>query len=140
MELSEYSQGMEGRKGATRIGRRGSWLAAVACAIVATNVVLYLAPRIAPAATIRPGAVAFAIGMVSLLAGLVLRGGRSRHWASTSLSPSWSAPTSRWSPPASIACCAIPATPESFWPAPASALRSRTGPAWPALRCCRWPW
>ena len=74
MELSEYSQGMEGRKGATRIGRRSSWLAAVACAIAATNVVLYLAPRIAPAATIRPGAVAFAIGMVTLLAGLALRG------------------------------------------------------------------
>ena len=27
-----------------------------------------------------------------------------------------------------------------LWPAPASALRPRTGPARPALRCCRWPW
>jgi protein-S-isoprenylcysteine O-methyltransferase Ste14 len=73
MELTEFSQGQERRKGATTIGRHGFWLAAVACTI-ATNVMLYLAPHIVPAATIRPGAVAFAIGMVILLAGLVLRG------------------------------------------------------------------
>lgn len=33
-----------------------------------------LAPHVVPDATIRPGAVAFAVGMVVLLAGLVLRG------------------------------------------------------------------
>ena len=33
-----------------------------------------LAPRVVPAATIRPGAVAFAAGLAVLLAGLVLRG------------------------------------------------------------------
>ena len=35
---------------------------------------LYLAPHIVPAATIRPGAVAFAAGLVILLAGVALRG------------------------------------------------------------------
>ena len=35
---------------------------------------LYLTPRVVPAAAIRPAAAAFAIGFVILLAGLVLRG------------------------------------------------------------------
>ena len=42
--------------------------------LIAASVFLYFAPRIVPAAAIRPGAVAFAAGMVILLAGLVLRG------------------------------------------------------------------
>ena len=56
-------------------GRRGSLDGAVflACLIAAT-VFLYLAPRIVPAAAIRPGAVAFAAGLAILVAGLVLRG------------------------------------------------------------------
>jgi protein-S-isoprenylcysteine O-methyltransferase Ste14 len=45
----------------------------VAC-LIATNVVLYLAPHIVPAARIRPGAAAFAAGLAVLLAGLALRG------------------------------------------------------------------
>ena len=73
MELSEFSQMQHGREGATKIGRRNFWLAAGVCVIV-TNVMLYLAPHIVPAAAIRPGAVAFAVGMVILLAGLALRG------------------------------------------------------------------
>jgi protein-S-isoprenylcysteine O-methyltransferase Ste14 len=73
MELAQRSQQQE-RKGATRIGRRSSWLAAVVCALIATNVVLYAAPRIVPAATIQPGAVAFAAGLVVLVAGIALRG------------------------------------------------------------------
>ncbi len=74
MELSEASQGLAARKGAITIGRRSLWAATVAGAIAATNVVLYLAPRLVPQATIRPGAVAFAAGLVILIAGLVLRG------------------------------------------------------------------
>jgi protein-S-isoprenylcysteine O-methyltransferase Ste14 len=73
MELSQRSQGYQGRKGATRIGQRSFRLAAVAC-MIATTAVLYLGPRLVPAAAIRPGAVAFAAGLVILLAGLVLRG------------------------------------------------------------------
>ena len=49
MELTEFSQEQERRKGAITIGRRGFWLAAVACTI-ATNVVLHLAPHLVPAA------------------------------------------------------------------------------------------
>jgi isoprenylcysteine carboxyl methyltransferase (ICMT) family protein YpbQ len=73
LELSEFSQGQERRKGAARIGRRSFWLAAIACTI-AVNVVLYAAPHLVPGATIRPGALAFAVGMVALLGGIALRG------------------------------------------------------------------
>lgn len=73
MELAEFSRGQEARQGATRIGGRGFWLAGAAC-VIATNVVLYLAPRVVPAATIRAGAVAFAAGLAVLLAGIALRG------------------------------------------------------------------
>jgi protein-S-isoprenylcysteine O-methyltransferase Ste14 len=74
MELAEYSQGQEARKGATRIGRRGSWIAAVIACLIGTNVVLYLGPHFVSAAEIRPAAAAFAVGLAILLAGLVLRG------------------------------------------------------------------
>jgi protein-S-isoprenylcysteine O-methyltransferase Ste14 len=73
MELAEFSRQQRGREGATRIGQRSFRLAAVAC-LIATNVVLYAAPHIAPAAAIRPGAAAFAVGMAISLAGLALRG------------------------------------------------------------------
>ena len=73
MELAKYSQGQEGREGATKV-RGGGWrLAALAC-LAAMNIVLYLAPRIVPAAAIRPGAAAFAVGLVIMVAGLTLRG------------------------------------------------------------------
>jgi protein-S-isoprenylcysteine O-methyltransferase Ste14 len=42
--------------------------------LIAATVMLYLAPRLIPGAATRPGAAAFAAGMVILLAGLVLRG------------------------------------------------------------------
>lgn len=74
MEFAEASQGLATRKGAVTTGRRSLWAATLVCAIAAMNVVLYLAPRIVPQATIRPGAVAFAVGLVILIAGLVLRG------------------------------------------------------------------
>ena len=73
MELSQYSQGVDARKGATRVGRPSWRLATWAC-LIAANVVLYLAPHIVPAAAIRPGAVTFTAGMVVLLAGVALRG------------------------------------------------------------------
>jgi protein-S-isoprenylcysteine O-methyltransferase Ste14 len=73
IELSAFSQGQERRKGATRIRERSFWLAAIVCT-GAVNVVLYAAPRVVPAATIRHGAAAFAVGMVALLGGIALRG------------------------------------------------------------------
>ncbi len=71
MELSQRSQAS--REGATKISGIGGRLVALAFVIAAT-VVAILTPRVFPAAAIRPGAVAFATGMVVLLAGLVLRG------------------------------------------------------------------
>jgi protein-S-isoprenylcysteine O-methyltransferase Ste14 len=73
MELSQFSQGLESRNGATKVGRPSWRLVTWACLITA-NIVLYLAPHIVPAATIRPGVVAFAAGLVILLAGVALRG------------------------------------------------------------------
>ena len=71
MELGQRSQPR--RQGATKIGGGGGRLVGLIILIPA-GVVINLAPRVVPAATIRPGAVAFAVGMVVLLAGLVLRG------------------------------------------------------------------
>lgn len=71
MELSQRSQ--PSREGATKISGIGGRLVALAC-VIATTVVVNLTPRVFPGAAIRPGAVAFAAGMVVLLAGLVLRG------------------------------------------------------------------
>jgi len=71
MELSQRSQ--LSREGATKIAGIGGRLVALAF-VIATTVVATLTPRVFPAAAIRPGAVAFAAGMVVLLAGLVLRG------------------------------------------------------------------
>jgi protein-S-isoprenylcysteine O-methyltransferase Ste14 len=73
MELGQRSQGLGGRKGATKVGGATSRVIFWACLIAATAF-LYLAPRLVPGAAIRPGAVAFAAGLVILVAGLVLRG------------------------------------------------------------------
>ena len=61
------------RQGATKVGGAGRRLAAWPF-LTAASAVLYLAPHIVPGAAIRPPAVAFAIGLVILVAGLVLRG------------------------------------------------------------------
>ena len=61
------------REGVTKVGGAGRQFV-VWPFIIAANVLLYLAPRLVPAAAIRPGAAAFAGGMVILAAGLVLRG------------------------------------------------------------------
>ena len=70
MELAHASNT---RDGAIRAGGGGRRLAVVPV-VIAASVMLYLAPHIVPAAAIRPGAAAFAVGMVVLLGGLVLRG------------------------------------------------------------------
>jgi protein-S-isoprenylcysteine O-methyltransferase Ste14 len=73
MELSQRSSQSRAREGATKVGSRGFRIA-VALSLAATTAGMYLAPHFAPAAAIRPSAVAFAVGMAILLAGLVLRG------------------------------------------------------------------
>jgi protein-S-isoprenylcysteine O-methyltransferase Ste14 len=70
MELAHASNTRDGATGAGGGGRRMT----VVPVVIAASVMLYLAPRIVPAAVIRPGAAAFAAGMVVLLGGLVLRG------------------------------------------------------------------
>jgi protein-S-isoprenylcysteine O-methyltransferase Ste14 len=72
LEIKKFTQGRRWQKGATRPSQRGWWLAAGVCAITA-NLVMRYAPRIAPAADVRPGAVAFALGMAVLLSGIGLR-------------------------------------------------------------------
>jgi protein-S-isoprenylcysteine O-methyltransferase Ste14 len=62
-----------GRQEATKVGGAGRRFTAWPF-LTAASAVLYLAPPLVPAAAIRPAAVAFAIGFVILLAGLVLRG------------------------------------------------------------------
>ena len=69
MELGQFSQGLQARKGATKVGGATSRAVFWAC-LIAASIFLYLAPRIVPAAAIRPGAGAFAAGMVILLARL----------------------------------------------------------------------
>lgn len=70
IELSHASNTRDGATRAVGGGRR----CAVVPVVIAASVMLYLAPRIAPAAAIRPGAAAFAAGLTVLLGGLVLRG------------------------------------------------------------------
>jgi protein-S-isoprenylcysteine O-methyltransferase Ste14 len=73
MELGQHSQTIDARRGATRV-RFGGWLVGVLAAIVGVNLALFGAPRVAPAAAIRPAAVAFGFGLAVTLVGLVLRG------------------------------------------------------------------
>jgi protein-S-isoprenylcysteine O-methyltransferase Ste14 len=75
----EIAQGRNKRDGAVKVGGAGGrfllWPG-----LIAGNVVLYLAPRLAPGATIRPGGIAFGAGLAALLAGVGLRG-----WSFTTL-------------------------------------------------------
>jgi protein-S-isoprenylcysteine O-methyltransferase Ste14 len=70
MELAKAGSTWEGAAGVGGGGRR----IAVLPTMAAATAMLYLAPHLVPAAAIRPGAVAFAAGMVILAGGLVLRG------------------------------------------------------------------
>jgi protein-S-isoprenylcysteine O-methyltransferase Ste14 len=71
--MMELAHASNTRVGATR-ARGGGRRFAVVPVVFAASVMLYLAPLLAPAAAIRPGAAAFAVGMVVMLGGLVLRG------------------------------------------------------------------
>jgi len=71
MELSQRSNVR--REGATKVTGRG-WRIVGLAWLIATIGVANLTPHVVPAAAIRPAPVAFAAGMVVLLAGLVLRG------------------------------------------------------------------
>ena len=71
MELSQRSNVR--REGGIKIRRGGGRIAGLTF-LIASIAVANLTPHVIPAAAIRPSAVAFAAGMVVLLAGLVLRG------------------------------------------------------------------
>ena len=73
MEAIQFARQHQWRAGATSIRRRSFWLGFGVCLIV-TNLALYLGPSSFPGAAIRPGAVAFAAGMVIMVTGVVLRG------------------------------------------------------------------
>ncbi len=82
MEAAEFRRGRQSqhwRDRAARTGEHGFWLAVGAC-VVAGTVLHRLAPLVVPAAAIRPGAVAFSAGMMTLLAGIGLR-----RWSFTAL-------------------------------------------------------
>jgi protein-S-isoprenylcysteine O-methyltransferase Ste14 len=71
MELSQRSQAH--REDATKIDGIGTRIAFGIC-VIAGIAVVNLTPHVVPGAAIRPAVAAFAVGMVVLLAGLVLRG------------------------------------------------------------------
>lgn len=73
MEAIQFARQQQWRAGATSIRCGSFWLGFGACLIV-TNLALYLGPSSFPSAAIRPGAVAFAAGMVIMVTGVVLRG------------------------------------------------------------------
>ena len=73
IKFLRVQEAQEWRAAATRSSTPGFWAASGACAI-AWETWLYLAPAIVPAAAIRPGAVAFVVGLGCFLAGLGLRG------------------------------------------------------------------
>jgi protein-S-isoprenylcysteine O-methyltransferase Ste14 len=72
MEAGQRSQ--PPRQGAVKTGGTGSGRLVGLVILISSIVIVNLAPRVVPAATIRPGAVAFGAGLAVLLAGLVLRG------------------------------------------------------------------
>jgi len=71
--MIEISHQGNSRPGAIAVGGAGRRFAAWPF-LIAASAALYLAPHVVPAAAIRPGAAAFAVGFVIVLAGLVLRG------------------------------------------------------------------
>jgi protein-S-isoprenylcysteine O-methyltransferase Ste14 len=72
MEFGQHAQSMEARKAVPRV-RFGGWRLAALAGFVGVTVALYGAPRLVPTAAIRPGAVAFGVGLAVALAGLALR-------------------------------------------------------------------
>jgi protein-S-isoprenylcysteine O-methyltransferase Ste14 len=73
IELVQFGRQRRWRADATGVGRHpGFWLGFSACLVV-TNVALYAGPAAFPAARISPGAVAFAVGVAVMVAGVALR-------------------------------------------------------------------
>lgn len=72
MELIQALRQRQWRRTATRIGPRTFWLAFWASVVVATTL-LFVAPHIAPGATMGSPAVAFAVGMMLLVIGVAVR-------------------------------------------------------------------
>ncbi len=73
MELAQRSQNYQATRGGSRVGSR-LFAPVFGLCIIAMPALLELAPRLVPAAAIRPAAAAFAAGLVLAVAGLVLRG------------------------------------------------------------------
>jgi protein-S-isoprenylcysteine O-methyltransferase Ste14 len=71
-EIIEFFRQQGWRKDATRISPPAFWPVFGAYAIAAVTMLL-LAPRLAPAAAIGPGAVTFAVGLALLVPGVALR-------------------------------------------------------------------
>lgn len=71
-EIIMFFRQLSWRKGATRIGEHGFWLF-FGLSVIAAITMLYLAPYLAPAAEIGHPGVAFAVGMVLLIAGVAVR-------------------------------------------------------------------
>lgn len=71
-EIIMFFRQLRWRKGATRTAERGFWLF-FGVSVITAITMLYLAPYIAPAAEIGHAGVAFAVGMVILIAGVTLR-------------------------------------------------------------------
>jgi protein-S-isoprenylcysteine O-methyltransferase Ste14 len=67
------------RERAATTGQRRFWIAA-GLAVIATSILLHLAPLAYPGAAIRPGTIAFITGLVTLVAGIGLR-----RWSFTAL-------------------------------------------------------
>jgi protein-S-isoprenylcysteine O-methyltransferase Ste14 len=72
IEFLRVSEWRDRRQGAPRVRSVTSWIVAGAV-VIAANIWLYLAPRIVPAAAIRPAALAFGIGMAIFVAGVAVR-------------------------------------------------------------------
>jgi len=75
MEVAEFVRGRRSRhwRGRPPVARqRGYWATVGVCGIV-TTLIMHLAPPAVPAAAIRPGDAAFALGVATVLAGLGLR-------------------------------------------------------------------
>jgi protein-S-isoprenylcysteine O-methyltransferase Ste14 len=72
MEITQYLRQRQWRKEVARIGPRG-YLATWGGAVIVAVTMLFLAPHIVPAAEIGHGGIAFAIGIVLVVAGVALR-------------------------------------------------------------------
>ena len=136
MELSQFSRGLEARKGAAKVGGAASRAVFLAC-LAAGSVFLYLAPRIVPAAVIRPGTVAFAAGMAILVAGLVLRGWSFKtlgEYFTFTVMVSTDQPVVANGP---YRLLRHPSYTGILLACIGPAWHPRTGPAWPPWPCCR---